>query len=462
MNTPFPFDGILVFAFLSTMLLAGVVLRARIGLLQRFLFPSCLVGGVLGLVLVHFGLVRLDLSLVESLAYHFFNISFISVGLTREEEAEARPSRQLMRGAAWMALIQALTFPLQAVLGGLAVIFLGWAGIELFPTFGFLVPLGFNEGPGQALSIGKVWQTVGFADAATIGLTFAAAGYFCAFFIGVPLVNRWIRRGRAAGGSSHRLPRDFLRGILSAGAREKAGELTIHSGNAETLAFQAALVGLVYGVCYLFVAGLVQILVILNIMGPNDARILWGFFFFFGLGGSLLLKKILAWSGALHLVDPGIQRRITGWSVDYLIVATVVAIQLTVVWNYALPIGLICLVNAVATTGLVVWFGRRLDAFQLERTAAIYGVVTGTVSCGLLLLRIADPEFRTPAAFEVAVMNVFALPVVGGCTVLVNGPLWWQWSVLTTVAVFAGVMAVALVLMHWMGFLAKPCPRTEG
>ena len=154
-------------------------------------------------------------------------------------------------------------------------------------------------------------------------------------------------------------------------------------------------------------------------------------------------------------MDPGIQRRITGWSVDYLIVATVVAIQLTVLWKYALPIGLICLINAAATTWLVVWFGRRLDAFQLERTAAIYGVVTGTVSCGLLLLRIADPEFRTPAAFEIAVMNVFALPVVGGCTVLVNGPLWWGWSVMGTMAVFAGVMAVVIVLMYWMKFIGK-------
>ena len=454
MNTPFPFDGMLVFAFLSALLLAGVVLRAKISLLQRFLVPSCLIGGVLGFMVVSLDLFSLNLSMVESLAYHFFNISFISVGLTREEEAEGRPSRQLVRGAAWMALIQGLTFPLQAILGGLAVVLFGLAGVKLFPTFGFLVPLGFNEGPGQALSIGKVWETVGFSNAATIGLAFAAAGYFCAFFVGVPLVNRGIRSGRAAFGPSQ-LPPDLLKGILPPTGQETAGALTIHSGNAETLAFQTALVGLVYGGTYLIVSLLVRSLTAFGIMGPNDAKILWGFFFFFGLGAALVTRKILGRIGAAHLVDPGIQRRITGWSVDYLIVATVVAIQLTVLWKYALPIGLICLINAVATTGLVVWFGRRLDAFQLERTAAIYGVVTGTVSCGLLLLRIADPEFRTPAAFEIAVMNVFALPVVGGCTVLVNGPLWWGWSVMGTMAVFAGVMAVVIVLMYWMKFIGK-------
>jgi hypothetical protein len=56
------------------------------------------------------------------------------------------------------------------------------SGAQALISIGFLVPLGFNEGPGQALSIGKVWEGAGFSDAATIGLTFAAIGYFCAFW----------------------------------------------------------------------------------------------------------------------------------------------------------------------------------------------------------------------------------------------------------------------------------------
>lgn len=80
-------------------------------------------------------------------------------------------------------------------------------------------------------------------------------------------------------------------------------------------------------------------------MLPSDAaEILWGFFFFFGLAIALAVRKGLPSLGAAHLLDHGIQRRITGWSVDYL----------------------------VATTALVVWLGRRLAAFPLERTAAIF------------------------------------------------------------------------------------------
>ena len=161
-----------------------------------------------------------------------------------------------------------------------------------------------------------------------IGLTFAAAGYFCSFFIGVPLVNRGIRRGHAAYGP-RRLPPDFITGILPREATNaSAGRLTLHSGNVDTLAFQMALVGIVYGLTY----GLVRLLG--TLMPADAAAILWGFFFFFGLAVAFILRKGMQVVRVAHLVDDGIQRRITGWSVDYLIVATVAAIQLEIVWQY--------------------------------------------------------------------------------------------------------------------------------
>jgi len=86
----------------------------------------------------------------------------------------------------------------------------------------------------------------------------------------------------------------------------------------------------------------------------------------------------------------------------------------------------------------------------------VYGAVTGTVSCGLLLLRIADPEFKTPVAIEIAIMNVFSIPLIGVCLVLVNGPVWWQWSTGLTVLVFVGIMVVALALLKILKLWVKP------
>ena len=118
------------------------------------------------------------------------------------------------------------------------------------------------------------------------------------------------------------------------------------------------------------------------------------------------------------------------------------------VGRFLVPILVISLANGILTTLVVVYLGRRLWSYNLERIAAIYGTVTGTVSCGLLLLRIVDPEFKTPVAMEIGVMNVFALPVIAGYLVLLNAPVWWDWSLGFTVLVLCGIMALVLAALR--------------
>jgi ESS family glutamate:Na+ symporter len=448
MTNPFPFESMLVFGWLACMLLIGVFLRAKIFFFQRFLFPGCLIGGITGLILINTGVISLAASDLETFAYHFFNISFISVGLTRSDNPHQPSPRNkgLIKGPAWMALVQTSCFGLQAAGGGLLVILFGVLGLELFPTFGFLVPLGFEEGPGQALSVGKVWEGFGFAQAATIGLTFAAIGFFFAFFVGVPIVNRGIRKGLAFDGAQD-LPRDFLTGIIPGDRQtETAGKLTLHTANVDSMAFQAALVGLVYLLAYAFVKYMGMLL------PPDAAKIMWGFFFIFGLIFAILIRLLIEKLKIGHLADPGIQRRVTGWSIDFLMVSTIMAIQVLVVWEYVLPIAVLSIVNGLLTTMAVITLGKRLWSYNLERTAAIYGTVTGTVSCGLLLLRIVDPDFKTPVAIEIAVMNVFSIIPIGGCLLLVNAPVWWNWGVGVTTLVFLGVMLAGLALIRVLRF----------
>jgi len=452
MQSPFPFESMLVFGCLAIMLLTGVFLRAKINFFQRFLIPSCLIGGILGIILLNLGVMRLPVANLETFAYHLFNISFISVGLTRNETSQAtsKLNIHIFKAPLWMALTQSVIFPLQAIAGGACVALFGLFGIKLFPTFGFLAPLGFEEGPGQALSIGKVWQGFGFEHATTIGLTFAAMGFFFSFFVGVPLVNWGIRKGLSAQGP-RTLPQDFLTGIISSNQKRKsAGELPFHSSNLDSLAFHAALVGLVYVLTY----GLVKYLGL--IVAADVASILWGFFFIFGLGIALGIRSAMEKLEIGHLIDPGIQRRITGWSVDFLIVSTVMAIKLTIVWQYILPISGISLVSGALTTFMVVYLGKRIWSYNFERTIAVYGAVTGTVSSGLLLLRIADPDLKTPVAIEIALMSVFSIPSIGLCLVLVNGPLWWNWSIGTTLLVFLGLMILALGLIRVLKFWGSP------
>ena len=137
-----------------------------------------------------------------------------------------------------------------------------------------------------------------------------------------------------------------------------------------------------------------------------------------------------------------------------MIVSTVAAIQIKVLWNYFLPVSIIALTIGLLTTLVVIYLGKRIWSYNLERTVAIYGTVTGTVSCGLLLLRIVDPDFETPVAIEIAIMNVFSLPIIAGCMVLVNAPMWWNWSIWLTVLAFVGIMSIALAQLT--GFPLTP------
>ena len=57
----------------------------------------------------------------------------------------------------------------------------------------------------------------------------------------------------------------------------------------------------------------------------------------------------------------------------------------------------------------MLYLGRRVGAFGLERLLVVFGLITGTAASGLALLRIVDSDFQTPAAAEVGLNNVYAL-----------------------------------------------------
>ena len=448
METPFPFEPVLVFGIMAVVLLLGMLLRGSIRLLQKFLIPSCFIGGTLGLILLSTGLVEVPTSLLETFAYHLFIISFISIGLTSGVEEKNKPAvKSPIRGALWIGLVTGVVMAMQGLVASLFVFLLNPAGYNLHPLFGFLAPLGFAQGPGQALSMGKVWEEFGFTHAATLGLSFAVFGFAFAFFVGVPLVNWGIRKGYSSLAPKSFSP-ELLKGVAQKESKkESAGELTTHTANVDTMAFHAALVGLVYVLTYLLILGIDQLI-------PGDvAKSLWGFFFFFGIIVALLVRFVINKIGLGHLLDPGMQRRITGLSVDFLIVSTIMAIQVVVIWEYIVPIALISLVTGVLTTLVVFYLGRRTWAHSFERTVGMYGISTGTAPVGLLLVRIADPELETPVALEIGLQALFASPFVFGYMLLMNAPNWWGWSVPSLLLIYAGAAVLSFILLKVFKFI---------
>ena len=445
----FPFEAMIAFGFLSLFLVIGVFLRANIKFFQHFLIPSALIGGIIGLILMMSKIIPVSSSMYETFAYHFFNVSFISLGLAGGNDAGEKRGKEILRGTFWMSLIEGISFSIQGITGGVLVILFGLLGIKLFPTFGFFAPLALEEGPGQSLSIGKVWEGFGFDHAATIGLSFATLGILLSLFIGVPLVNWGVRKGLAVHAPKE-LPQDLLKGIISKGGRkESAGELTMHSGNIETLAFQLSMIGVVYLITY----GIIKLFGL--ILSTDVESSLWGFFFIIGILVAVTVQTIMKKFGIHYLVDSGIQQRITGWSVDYMIASTVMAVQMVIIWKYIVPILTIVLISTFLTTIIVVYLGNRLWSYNLERMVSIYGTVIGIVPTGLLLLRIADPEFRTPAALELGLCNIMGAPFIFLGVIITYAPLWWNWSVGFTVLVYAILLIIYLYALHLFHLMGK-------
>ncbi len=456
MQTPFSFELVISFGLLSLFLLVGFGIRAKVSFFQKYLIPSCMIGGFIGLAVLNTMPVSLNIEQFEAFTYHFFVISFISVGLTafagneKKDKKSAPTVRGIAKGVTWGGVIEGITLAVQALVGCSLVFIFAFFGIELFPTFGFFAPLGFMQGPGQALSFGKVWEGFGFENAATIGLIFASMGFLFAFFVGVPLVNWGIRKVRGDGEKAD-ISEIVLKGFYPKNStRESSGNQSTHSANVDSLAFQAALVGMVYLLTYGFVR-------LLNAPFSNTVRQLnWGFVFFYGLLVALLVGWLMKKIGISFLIDAGTQKRITGWSIDFLIVATILAIKPAIVVKFIVPILVISLATGIITTFMLVYFGRRLPEYNVERMVLLYGTCTGTLSSGLLLLRIVDPKLDSPVAIEAGVLALGAMPFVLPSMLLVNAKFLFGWEIWHIMVAFAGMLLIGLTILKVTRLWSKP------
>ena len=82
-----------------------------------------------------------------------------------------------------------------------------------------------------------------------------------------------------------------------------------------------------------------------------------------------------------------------------MIVAGITSINIEDLSGYWLPFLLMAVAGGVSTY-LYLWYMCRkvYPDYHLEGFLSMYGMLTGTISSGVLLLREVDPDFETPAA----------------------------------------------------------------
>ena len=401
---------------ISAALLIGTLLRAKIHFFQKYLIPNAIIAGFLLLVFYNYitPLLQITSNGLGSLVYHLLSIAFISTTLRKS-------TKKGNKGNIFKTSIIVLSqFGLQATVGllitGLLIITLL---PNLFPAIGFFIPLGFALGPGQAYSIGIGWEDFGFIGAGSIGLTFATFGFLWACFGGIFLINysvrkKWIPPEKIAALKNH----GTKTGILPKKVQSISGStLTTEPEAIDTMTFNAAVVLIVYFLTYLFLKLITFVLSFLGEEGIQQARNLWGISFVFAIFMTIFVKKLFSFFKVDYILDNGTLTRISGFSIDFMVAASIGAISIAIVTQYWIPILILCVIGGIITFFTVPWLSSRIfkdNAFQ--RAIIIYGAMTGTMPTGLALLRILDPDFETPVASEYmyacSLIFIFSIPLV--------------------------------------------------
>lgn len=367
--------------------------------------PAAIVGGLVALAMRQIEVLPGDVEPWQDLAYHLFGISFLSIGLTPNDQAPGTSRR----GTLWMGLTQGVTFSAQAIAGGLVVLAMNASGRDLFETFGFFTALGLNEGPGQALSIGTIWESEGFTNAVAVGVTIASLGFVAAYGIGLLLVRR-------VGGKAPNTTKWFPAGALRTP--------------------KATLTAVLYALIFLTVRWLS------GLIGEGIQTTALGFLFFLCLLIGMAVRQVLP----PRWFDASAQRPITALAVEGLTVATLGSLTWEAISTVVGPILLVVLAALIATSLVLWWAIGFIDEYRRERLLGLYGTVTGTVASGLILLNTLDHEFETPVAVELGAMNAIAAPFIVGGVAIVSLPLL-GWSLLATIGVLALLASASAILL---------------
>jgi glutamate:Na+ symporter, ESS family len=402
---------------ISSALILATWIRARVNFFQKYLIPNPLIAGFILLPLYNFvfPLFGINPANLGEMAYHLLSLSFLALGLKtplKSKSGKGGPFRTSMS-----VLFQ---YGVQGFIGLILTFFLIKTVMpDLFHSFGYLLPLGFGLGPGQAYSIGESWNVFGVSGAGNIGLTFAAIGFIICSFGGVFLINygiknEWIEKEKI----EFLINKDIRPGIHPKNSKLPIGSYqTTDTEAIDTMTLNFGMVLLGYFMTFLLLTGMEYLLSFAGSAGEQLSATLWGLSFVFAALVGMSMKQILKKTNAQHIMDNLTLNRITGLSVDLMFASAIGAISLVMVAEYWLPIFTVALFGAFIVSITSLWFTSRIFTdHRFLRSIMIFGATTGTLSTGLALLRVVDPDFETPVAtdfsYSSAITFAFAIPYI--------------------------------------------------
>ncbi|MBR5617105.1 MAG: hypothetical protein IKW50_02870 [Oscillospiraceae bacterium] len=440
-------------AVLLGSLLIAQMLKRSIPLLEASLIPTSVLGGGVLLVIASvfktitgeeffdtafFG--NNGSSWLELVTYHTLALGFTASALkssgskfTKERNAEIFNT----------GLTTVATYLLQAFVGMIICILFRMILPELLEAAGLLLALGYGQGPGQAMNYGGIYELdYGFVGGKSFGLTVASMGFICASIGGVFYLNVLKRQGKINLDKGSGTMNEQVEGKNEIPMQESIDKFTI----------QIALIVVAYMLAYAMMYGLGCLL-------PGMRATIYGFNFLLGVLAGSLVKTVLNACNKRNIIHRNytndfLLTRATNFFYDIMVTASIAAIRMSIIGKYWMVLLAMGLVGLVVTYGYVLFVCKKLfPRYAEQQFLAMFGMLTGTASTGVILLREIDGDFKTPVADNLVYQNfpamIFGFPILLLATMAPTKPA------MTLGIVFVFMIAINILLLRSLIFKKK-------
>lgn len=411
-------SGFNLIAVLLASLLAANILRRCVGFLRNSLIPASVLGGgililIVGVYKAFTGDILFDTEFfggsgtndLEVITYHTLALGFIASAFkpSKTKLTKKRAVEIFNTGVTTVS-----TYLLQAVFGlGISIV-AAMLVSGFFPAAGILLPFGYGQGTGQALNYGGIFENdFGFSGGKSFGLTIAALGFLSASIGGVIHLNMLKRKGKIklAAAKDRALRSEEIQSDDEIPMQESIDKMTI----------QIALIAVAYMLAYLLMWAL-------GLLLPGLKSVIYGFNFLLGVLTATLVKLLMGWLKKKHVLkkeytNSFLITRASNFFFDIMVVAGIAAIRFSVLKDYWGIILIMGVVGLVITYIYNYYVAKKLfPEYAEEQFLTMYGMLTGTASTGVILLREIDGDFKTPALDNLVYQNfpaiVFGFPMM--------------------------------------------------
>ncbi|MCS6971742.1 MAG: hypothetical protein NZL89_01860 [Leptospiraceae bacterium] len=405
------------FALVLLFLGLGTLLCRKVAWLRRSQLPGSLVVGLIALAIFNSSNTARQSDFfffLKSLPAEFIALVFACFFLQQPSGQRAQPRLEVLAETAllWVSVMG------QVVLGLLATV-LVIRPLWHFPlAFSSVLEAGFAGGHGTAVAIAPFLEQNGLAGALEYALASATVGLILGTAGGIWLIR--LRHRQAAEPSPPEPVSAELQAVLL------------------QLAFIAA--AYATGIFYQHIAER-------ELLPRLDARDFKLPLFAYTLLGGFTVRQVLHLLGLEAWLSPAVILLLADFFLEVLIFSGMAVVDVRLVAAGALP--LLSLFTLGFLWNLFCHFYLRPKIFPLYYSFELglinFGMLNGTSATGLMLLKMVDPAFRTPAVRVYAQSTAIIQPFIAGGILTLSTPF-----IVTVLPAYASLLLYGGLLLAWL------------